>query len=222
MFLDKKWGVPIPNKLAWVLMEAPVFITMTLLWYSSARRFELVPLLFFIFFQLHYFQRSFIFPFLIKGKNKMPLGIMLMGILFNLINGYMQGEWIFYLSPDGLYKEEWISSPQFITGSILFFAGMFINIRSDHIIRNLRKPGDSQHYLPQKGMFRYVTSANYFGEIIEWIGFALLTWSISGVVFAWWTIANLVPRANTIYNRYKTEFGEKALERKKRIIPFLY
>lgn len=222
MFLDKKWGVPISNKLAWIMMEAPVFIIMTLLWYNSSRRWEPVPLLFFIFFQLHYFQRSFIFPFLIKGKNKMPVGIMLMGILFNLINGYMQGEWIFHLSPAGLYTKGWLLSPQFCIGTVLFFSGMIVNIQSDHIIRNLRKPGDSKHYLPEKGLFRYVTSANYFGEIVEWIGFALLTWSLSGVVFAWWTMANLIPRANTIYIKYKEEFGKDALNRKKRVIPFLY
>ena len=63
----------------------------------------------------------------------------------------------------------------------------------------LRKPGDTRHYLPQKGMYRYVTSANYFGEILEWAGWAILTCSLSGLVFLWWTIANLVPRANAIW-----------------------
>lgn len=222
ILFDKKWGTPVPNKLAWILMESPVFIIMLLMWMHSQRIWNTVPLIFFLFFQLHYFQRAFIFPLLIKGKSKMPAGIMCMGILFNLANGYMQGEWIFYLSPADIYTESWLHTPQFIIGTILFFGGMFINIQSDHIVRNLRKPGDTAHYLPQKGMFRYVTSANYFGEIIEWTGFAILTWSLSGAVFAWWTIANLVPRANTIYNTYRKEFGEKALARKKRIIPYIY
>lgn len=73
-----------------------------------------------LFFELHYFQRSFIFPLLIKGKSKMPAGIMLMGITFNLLNGYMQGEWIFHLAPQDMYTESWLYSPQFITGTILF------------------------------------------------------------------------------------------------------
>lgn len=94
MLFDKKWGFPIPNKIAWICMEAPVFIVMFLLWNGSERQFEAVPFLIFLFFELHYFQRSFIFPLLIKGKSKMPAGIMLMGITFNLLNGYMQGEWI--------------------------------------------------------------------------------------------------------------------------------
>lgn len=151
----------------------------------------------------------------------MPAGIMLMGITFNLLNGYMQGEWIFHLAPQDMYTESWLYSPQFIIGTILFFTGMGINIQSDHIVRHLRKPGDTNHYLPKKGLFKYVTSANYFGEIVEWCGFAILTWSASGAVFAWWTFANLVPRANTIYHKYKAMFGNE-LGNRKRVIPFIY
>ena len=112
MLFDKKWGLPIPNKIAWICMEAPVFIVMFLLWNGSERQFETVPFLIFLFFELHYFQRSFIFPLLIKGKSKMPAGIMLMGITFNLLNGYMQGEWIFYLAPQDMYTKSWLHSPQ--------------------------------------------------------------------------------------------------------------
>ncbi len=221
IFYDKKWGAGISNRWAWMLMEAPVFIVMLYLWFNSDRRFDLAPLLFFLFFELHYIQRSFIFPFLLKGKSKMPAGIMLMGIIFNLLNGYMQGEWLFYLAPANMYVTDWIYKPQFILGTLLFFAGMYINLQSDYIIRHLRKPGDTGHYLPKGGLFTYVTSANYFGEIIEWCGFAILTWSLSGAVFAWWTFANLVPRANTIYCKYKSLFGPEVGKRK-RVIPFIY
>lgn len=221
IFRTASWGVSINNKLAWMLMEAPVFIVMTVLWWNSQRAFSITPLVFFLLFQLHYFQRSFIFPFLLKGKSRMPLAIMLMGVVFNLLNGYMQGEWLFYLAPDTLYASEWLMTPQFIIGLLLFLTGMGVNWHSDHIIRHLRKPGDTRHYLPSKGMYRYVTSANYLGEIIEWAGWALLTWSLSGLVFLWWTVANLVPRANAIWHRYKEEFGDEVGNRK-RVFPYLY
>ena len=160
MLFDKKWGKPIPNKIAWICMEAPVFLVMLLLWSQSGRQFETAPLLFFLFFELHYLQRAFIFPLLIKGKSKMPAGIMTMGIVFNLLNGYIQGMWIFYLSPESRYSIDWLCTPQFIIGTILFFTGMYINWRSDYIVRHLRKPGDTNHYLPKGGLFNYVTSAN--------------------------------------------------------------
>ena len=102
IFRTASWGAAISNKLAWVLMEAPVFLVMCWMWMHSERRFDPVILTFFVFFQIHYFQRAFVFPLLLTGKSKMPLAIMSMGILFNLLNGYMQGEWIFYLAPAGV------------------------------------------------------------------------------------------------------------------------
>ena len=221
MFRTSSWGISINNKIAWMLMESPVFITMAVLWWKSDSRFSIVPLVFFLLFELHYFQRSFVFPWLLKGKSRMPRAIMLMGVTFNLLNGYMQGEWIFYLAPETLYDSQWLGTPQFIIGVILFLAGMTINWYSDYVIRHLRKPGDTRHYLPSKGLYRYVTSANYFGEIIEWTGWAILTWSLSGLVFLWWTVANLVPRANAIWHRYREEF-EAEVGQRKRVFPFLY
>ena len=148
---------------------------------------------------------------------------MFMGIIFNLLNAFTQGYWIFYHAPLEMYSNSWLQTPQFIIGAILFFTGLIININSDRRIRNLRKEGDTKHYLPQGGMFNYVTSANYFGELVEWIGFAILTWSWAGAVFALWTFANLAPRAARIYKRYEAEFGEEfTKEKRKRILPFVY
>ena len=52
-------------------------------------------------------------------------------------------------------------------GGALFVAGMAVNLHSDHIIRHLRRPGDTRHYIPRGGMFRYVSSANYFGDLVK-------------------------------------------------------
>ena len=149
MMYTKRWGPAIDNRLGWVIMESPVFFAMCLLWWCSDRRADTVPLIFFILFQLHYFQRSFIFPLLIKGKSKMPLAIILSGITFNLLNALMQGGWIFYVSPAGTYTPDWLYSPQFIAGIIIFFSGIAINLNSDNIIRHLRRPGDTKHYIPR-------------------------------------------------------------------------
>ena len=222
-FYDKKWGFAVNNKLGWVLMESPVFVTMLLLWLFSDRRDDLVRLAFLFLFELHYIHRSFVFPLRLRGNNLMPLSIILMGVVFNVLNAMMQGGWIFYLSPADYYPADWLTDPRFIAGFAVFIFGMFVNISSDDIIRNLRKDGDTRHYLPKEGMFRYVTSANYFGEFVEWVGFAILTWSWAGAVFALWTFANLAPRASRIYDRYQAEFGDELDTKKtKRIIPFIF
>ncbi|MDE5869312.1 MAG: 3-oxo-5-alpha-steroid 4-dehydrogenase, partial [Muribaculaceae bacterium] len=79
------------------------------------------------------------------------------------------------------------------------------------------------HYIPRGGMYRYVSSANYLGEFIEWGGYAVLTWSLGGLAFVLWTFANLAPRARSIHRRYMNEFGEEyANLGRKYIIPFIY
>ena len=182
--------------------------------------------MFFLFFEFHYFQRSFVFPFLLKGKSKMPLIIMLLSVVWNLINGYIQGFWLFHLAPQyypELYTTSWVTTPQFIIGTVIFFTGWIINMHSDHVIRHLREPGDTNHYLPKKGLYKYVTSANYLGEITEWLGFAILTWSLAGLLFFWFSCCNLVPRSNAIYKKYEEEFPDEFDRKKlKRIIPFIY
>ncbi|MBO5803809.1 MAG: DUF1295 domain-containing protein [Bacteroidales bacterium] len=214
------WGPSIPNRPAWVLMECPVFIVMVVLMVKYQANANIVTIAMATLFLIHYFQRSFIFPLLIKGKSKMPIAIILMGATFNVINGILIGLWLFKYSN---YTTDWLKSPQFIIGTLIFIFGMAVNLQSDYIIRHLRKPGDTKHYIPKGGMFKYVSSANYFGEITEWLGFAILTWSLPGALFCIWTFANLAPRAGSLYKKYEEEFGEEFTKlKRKRVIPFIY
>jgi 3-oxo-5-alpha-steroid 4-dehydrogenase 1 len=222
-FYKASWGPSLDNHLGWFLMEVPVFIAMLLLWWFSERRWDPIRLAMLLLFEAHYFHRSFIFPRQLRGHSRMPWTIVAMGAVFNTLNAFMQGGWLFYVSPADYYPSSWLYSLPFLAGTALFLAGMYINIQSDGIIRNLRKPGDTAHYFPQGGMFRYVTSANYFGEWLEWTGFAILTWSWAGAVFSLWTFANLCPRAARIYDLYAQEFPEQMETLKpKRFIPFVY
>ena len=222
IFRTKQWGISINNKAAWVMMEAPVFIVMLYMWASNGASTALPSFLAFLLFELHYFQRSFIFPMLMKGKSRMPIAIMLMGITFNVINGLLIGTSLFVFPPS-LFNEgiAYLAHPTAILGIAIFFVGMAINLHSDHVIRHLRQPGDTRHYLPQKGFYRYVTSANYFGELVEWTVFALLCSTPAAWLFVVWTAANLIPRAAAIHRHYREEFGE-AVGTRKRVIPFVY
>lgn len=222
IFHTKKWGWSIPNKIGWILMEAPAFIVLFYLWWTSSARFEIPELIFFLLFELHYFQRSFVFPLLMKGNSQMPISILAMGVLFNSINGFLLGESLFHLVSDTFYTAAWFGQPLSVAGLFLFFIGMAVNLHSDHVIRNLRPAGDTRHYLPQKGMYRFVTSGNYFGELVEWTGFALLTQSTAAWIFVIWTFANLAPRAYSIRKRYIQEFGTEAVGNRKSLIPFIF
>ena len=226
---SSNWGPKINNKVAWVLMEAPSFLF--LLYYTikyamgNTEDGNYNPVLYTIagLFLLHYFQRAFVFPCLMRGKSQMPIAVLAMGVVFNTINSWFIGEWLYDVAPWGYYTREWFTSPQFIIGTVIFLVGMGINHNSDRVIRNLRKPGDTKHYIPRKGMYKYVTSANYFGEIVEWIGFAILSWSPCGVLFAFWSICNLAPRSKSLTEKYIKEFGEEYSSLgKKNLIPFIW
>lgn len=221
-FYNPKWGPSLDNRLGWILMEAPAFLVMLYMYLRSDTHGQLAPLVFLLLFELHYFHRSFVFPFLLRGHNRMPLAIILMGAFFNSGNALLQGFYLFQWNI-AAYTDSWLTSPQFLLGIVVFFAGMYINRQSDSIIRHLREPGDTRHYLPDKGLYKYVNSANYFGEFIEWCGFALLTWSPTGVMFALWTFANLAPRAARIHDRYLQEFPEQMQAHpRKRFFPFIW
>lgn len=45
------------------------------------------------------------------------------------------------------------------------------------------------------GMFEYVTGANYFGEILEWFGFAVASCTLQSAAFAFSTLLILGRRA---------------------------
>lgn len=228
MTFNNRWGVSVRSNLGWFIMESPVFFTMLVLYfislYYNIRPFNIVTCVMFIFFEFHYFQRSFIFPLLMKGQSKMPISIIIIGFIFNTFNAIMQGGWLFYFSAVDAYPISWFWSPQFIIGTLIFIFGMVVNIYADRIIRGLRKDDmDNNYYLPQGWPFTRISSANYFGEILEWLGFAILTWSISGLVFLLWTCANIIPRSKEVYSRYTQFFGEEFTSLKRyKIFPWIY
>lgn len=222
-FRTKRWGYSIDNRVAWFLMEAPVFFVMLIIWCRAGFPFHLPELILLGLFLVHYFQRSFVFPSLMKGHSRMPLSIMMMGVLFNVINGIMQGGGLFWF-PITAYTQgaSYLLRWNAIVGIIVFLFGMIVNWHSDYVIRHLRQPGETRHYLPQAGFYRYVTSANYFGELVEWIGFAIAAANPAAWVFALWTGANLIPRAHAIHRKYHEEFGDEAVGTRRRIIPLVY
>jgi 3-oxo-5-alpha-steroid 4-dehydrogenase 1 len=208
-------------------MEFPVFLAMIVFLLLCQEKINITRIIVFCFFQFHYLNRALIFPFILKGSGKIPISVISMGITFNLLNATMQGYWLFFESykfATDPYTINWLTSLPFIIGTIIFFIGLFVNQYSDYIVRNLRKDKfDTKHYLPKGGMYNYVTSANYFGEIIEWLGFAILTFSLSGFVFFVWTFANLVPRAFSIFKKYQLEFSAEMQGKKlKAVFPFVY
>ncbi|MEA2016109.1 MAG: DUF1295 domain-containing protein [Actinomycetota bacterium] len=214
------WGPAIRAKIGWLIMESPAFFMMILMFITGRRQINFIAIIFLFMWSIHYFHRTFIYPFIMRGGNKnFPLLLVVFAILFNTVNGFINGYYLFTLSP--VYSLDWLVDPRFIAGFILFSSGIFINLQSDHILRNLRKPGEENYKIPSAGLFRYISCPNYLGEIMEWTGWAVATWSIAGLAFAVFTIANLAPRAFSNHKWYVNSFSDYPEERKA-LIPFIY
>ncbi len=210
--IRRGWGLTIENKWGWVLMEAPVPVVF-LICFLVGNQTDTVALVFLVLWEGHYLHRAFIYPFGLRGSAKrMPLVIMSFGFLFNVMNGYLNGRYIFTFS--GGYDSRWLIDPRFILGTALFVIGYIINRRADYILRDLRQPGESGYKISYDRLFRWVSSPNYLGEIIIWTGWAVATWSLPGLAFAFWTAANLIPRARAHHAWYRRTFPDYPPERK--------
>lgn len=209
---NTSWGPLINNKLGWFLMEFCVLVVLFYFVLTGSHTITLASGIIIGLFGFHYINRSIIFPLRIQTKGKkMPAAIMLMSIAFNSINGFLIG---YYLGELKVYENSWLYSPQFLIGCPLFLTGMLINWQSDSILIHLRKPGETGYKIPQQGLFKWVSCPNLLGEIIEWLGFAILTWSLPGLAFFAWTFANLVPRAMAHHKWYLQNFENYPAERK--------
>ena len=137
---------------------------------------------------LHYFQRSFIFSPLIRGGRKTPFVPFFLALIFCTYNGYMQARAILKFRG----SQPNIHHPYFIAGVVMFVIGMYINIQSDAILRNLRQEGSTAYQIPHGALFEYITSPNYFGELLEWFGFALAVYQLQALSFAIFAFSNMV------------------------------
>jgi len=215
------YGFDVNGKLAWILQECPTVIWgiyLILTTPNSLVQQNTANLLLFLYFMFHYVYRSFIFPFLLRGVKPTPFFIMLSAFVFCFLNGYLQVRSLTYYNS---YDDSWLLDPRFIIGSILFWLGLLINHHSDYVLRNLRKPGETDYKIPRGGAFRFVSAANYFGEIVEWFGFAIATWSLAGLAFAIFTFSNIGPRGYQHHQGYLKRFKNYPKERKA-VIPFIW
>ncbi|KAH3850894.1 3-oxo-5-alpha-steroid 4-dehydrogenase 1-like [Dreissena polymorpha] len=212
------WGIFVNGKLAWFVQEIPSFAVPVIFIFQDAPGLRKAPnVLLFSLFVIHYFQRACIFPFLIRGGKPTPFVPFFLALVFCFVNGYLQSAFLLFHAD---YGNNWWTRTHIWIGVVIFFAGMFINIQSDHILRNLRQPGETGYKIPKGGMFNYVSGANLFGEILEWFGFAVATWSFPALAFSFFTCCNIGPRAWQHHKYYLSKFDDYPKSRKA-VIPFL-
>jgi hypothetical protein len=215
---QRGWGVTIANSAGWVAMELPAVLGFLAVYLLGRYRFEAVPLTLGSLWLAHYVYRTFVFPTRLRTQGKrIALAIVAMGFFFNCLNVYVVARWISHL---GRYQTDWLRDPRFIAGVLVFFVGFAINYQADSMLIALRRHGETGYRVPRGWLYEYVACPNYFGEIVEWFGFALATWSLPGLAFALFTAANIGPRAFSNRRWYRRTFPDYPANRKA-LIPFV-
>jgi protein-S-isoprenylcysteine O-methyltransferase Ste14 len=167
---------------------------------------------------VHYGYRAFVYPMLLRPGTRMPLSVLLLGVAFNVLNSFVNARWLAHL---GSYPVGWFADPRFLVGVLLFAGGLVLNVVSDRGLRRLRGAGDGGYRVPRGGPFEWVSCPNYLGEIVEWTGWALATWSLAGLAFALYTVANLAPRALAHHHWYRRHFPDYP-PRRRALVPFIW
>lgn len=219
-FSSTNLGFNLNPKLGWWLMEIPATVVFAVFYLTGPNRFEPTSLVLAAVWLLHYANRGWFFPLSIRqvpGKRStFNVSVIAMGVIVTSMHGYLNGA---FFSHDYMnqYDTAWLTDPRFLIGLAVYLCGFALLVNSESIVRNLRdkvNPGATEYRIPMGGGFRFVSSPAYLGELIAWAGFALLTWSLAGVVIFLITAGNLIPRAIATHKWYRDKFVEYPSDRK--------
>jgi len=216
---SESWGPVMPSRLAWFLMEIPAPVFMLLAYLRGRHAGEPVSLLLLTAFLVHYAHRAVVYPLRMRSDGKRtPVLSVTIAAAVNVVNGAING---LAVSEMNAYGTAWLADPRFLVGAAAFVLGAGLNLRSDAILRRLRGPGEHGYRIPRGGPYRFVSSPNYLGEIVQWSGWAVATWSTAGFAFLLLTVANLVPRARAHQRWYHETFPDYPPERRI-LVPFVW
>ena len=198
-------GPRIAASWGWFLMELPALAVLPGMYLTWGGR-QVVGNVLVGLWAAHYAHRTLLWPWLVPRHSRpMPVATCAAGFVFNIVNGLLMGWFLTRLAD---YPEDWLGDGRFVVGAAAMLSGAALNIWADYHLATLRKGSPGRNVMPCAGAFRLVSCPNLAGEILEWTGFALMSWSLPGLSFAIWTAANLVPRALWRRNWYRKQFDD--------------
>lgn len=223
-------GFELNPKLGWWLMEIMATVSFLLFYPQGPQAFQPVPLIFAFLYLIHYANRGWYFPLSLRvtpgTKASFSFLVVISGFFVTSLHGYLNAMW--YSKYCTYLNWEWFYSPTCLLGLLLYEVSFWSTIYCESIIRSLRDPNPTnstsqQRYkIPRGFLFEYVTSPQYFTELMGFAGWAIMTWSPAGLFIFLISAANLIPRAIGTHKWYQEKFKSDYPKNRKILIPFIW
>lgn len=113
-----------------------------------------------------------------------------------------------------------------LIGIVLYLTGSYINTSSELDRHKWKYMPENKGHLYTQGLFKHIRHINYFGDIMLFVGFALITQDIRTLYPPLFMTLNfifiLIPAKEAyLKDKYRTEF-EQYSKRSKKLIPLIY
>jgi len=113
-----------------------------------------------------------------------------------------------------------------LLGIVLYLIGSYINTSSELDRHRWKYMPENKGHLFTQGLFKYVRHINYFGDIMLFMGFALITQDIRALYIPLFMTLNfifiLIPAKEAyLKDKYRIEFVQYS-KRSKKLIPLIY
>jgi len=184
--------------------------------YGQTRERSFVQILAFYCWSAHYLKREFETLFIHRfSHGTMPL----LNLFKNCMYYWGNALFVAYFVNHPLYTPP--SNRLVAIGFALFLANEIGNLATHIILMNLRPPGTRERRIPKGFLFEYISCPNYFCEIMAWIGFSIMTQTLTAYIFTLLGAAQMLVWAQKKHSQYRKEFPDYPRSRKI-LIPFIY
>ncbi len=216
-YAQDSFGALFNARTGWIVMEMPALLVFPAIYFAGPAEKSFITDIFIFCWVFHYVNRVLIYPFRLSSGRNVSLEVIASAFFFNCVNGAFLGYYFGFMELD---YAGWHLDFRFWLGLGVWVLGLSINWDADRTLLRLKRLNPNGYQVPHTRLFSYISSPNYFGEIIEHLGFAIMVWALPGWAFLIWTIANLLPRALAHRRWYRETFADYPPERKA-LIPFI-